>query len=221
MSIYKNTPYTYLIGWSKHNKWYYGVRYSKTCHPSDLWVSYFTSSNYVKNIRQELGEPDVIQIRKTFSNSNDAISWECNVIKRMSLHLDERFINQSAFPAMNTNTIIESNKRRIVSEETRKKISKSQKGKIISQAARKKISIAQKGKPKPKTSIGLKNKPKSEDHKIKIAKANTGKEFTEERKRNISKSKMGHKPLKICCIFCKDGKEFDPGNFAIHCNKNH
>lgn len=29
--------YTYRIGWSKLNKHYYGVRYSKRSHPSDLW----------------------------------------------------------------------------------------------------------------------------------------------------------------------------------------
>ena len=39
------TPYTYLIGWSNLNKFYYGVRYGKGCHPSDLWVKYFGSRN--------------------------------------------------------------------------------------------------------------------------------------------------------------------------------
>ena len=63
-----NIPYTYLIGWSKLNKYYYGVRYAKNCHPSDLWTKYFTSSKYVKQFREENGEPDIIEIRKTFSN---------------------------------------------------------------------------------------------------------------------------------------------------------
>jgi hypothetical protein len=36
MNIY-NTPYTYLIGWSNQNKYYYGVRYAKDCHPNDFW----------------------------------------------------------------------------------------------------------------------------------------------------------------------------------------
>lgn len=31
MTAVDNQPYTYLIGWSKLNKWYYGVRYSKKC----------------------------------------------------------------------------------------------------------------------------------------------------------------------------------------------
>ena len=41
-------PYTYIIGWSSLNKWYYGVRYAKNCKPEDLWKTYFTSSKHVK-----------------------------------------------------------------------------------------------------------------------------------------------------------------------------
>ena len=26
------TPYTYLIGWTKLDKWYYGVKYAKIAH---------------------------------------------------------------------------------------------------------------------------------------------------------------------------------------------
>jgi hypothetical protein len=36
--------YTYLIGWSKLDKWYYGVRYASNCNPDELWVKYKTSS---------------------------------------------------------------------------------------------------------------------------------------------------------------------------------
>lgn len=43
-------PYTYLLGWPEIDKWYYGVRYAKKCHPSDLWVTYKTSSRHVDSI---------------------------------------------------------------------------------------------------------------------------------------------------------------------------
>lgn len=56
-------PYIYLIGWSKHDRWYVGARYCKGAHPNDLWSSYFTSSQYVTAFRYVFGEPDVI---KTF-----------------------------------------------------------------------------------------------------------------------------------------------------------
>ena len=47
--------YTYLIGWTKYNIQYYGVRYAKGCHPDDLWKTYFTSSKYVKEFREKNG----------------------------------------------------------------------------------------------------------------------------------------------------------------------
>jgi hypothetical protein len=89
-----NIPYTYLIGWKKHNIWYYGVRYSKNCNPSDLWVTYFTSSNHVKKFRQQHGEPDIIQIRKTFVDIIRAKDWEEKVIKKMNCVISEKWLNR-------------------------------------------------------------------------------------------------------------------------------
>jgi len=86
-------PYTYLIGWSKHNKFYYGVRYAKGCSPNDLWKTYFTSSKRVSNLRVELGEPDIVQIRKTFTTKEKARLWEYNIIRRFGMISDERFLN--------------------------------------------------------------------------------------------------------------------------------
>jgi hypothetical protein len=56
-----HTPYTYLIGWSSTNKFYYGVRYAKKCNPSELFISYFTSSKHVKSYMKKHGNPDIIQ----------------------------------------------------------------------------------------------------------------------------------------------------------------
>lgn len=221
MTIYQHIPYTYLIGWTSCNMWYYGVRYSKDCNPDDLWISYFTSSKYVAELRDEIGEPDIIQIRKTFDCPSKAIKWESKVLKRMALHKDDRFINKSAFPAMNPIIIIESNKKRILSLETINKMRNSQKSRKISAEHRLKISIAHKGKPKKGTSMGLKGVPKTEEHRRKIAESNRGKPFSEERKNNISKARKGHKPSKVCCIICKCGKEYDPGNFTKHFAKIH
>lgn len=76
-------PYTYLIGWSKLNKWYYGVRFGKGCHPSELWVKYFTSSEIVSKFREENGNPDVIQVRKIFKSQYSAKEWEDKVLRRI------------------------------------------------------------------------------------------------------------------------------------------
>ena len=93
MNIY--IPYTYLIGWSKHNIWYYGRRTAKNCNPNDFWKTYFTSSTYVKEFRKQHGEPDILQIRKTFTNNPDACKlWESNFLKRIDAQNDSRFLNK-------------------------------------------------------------------------------------------------------------------------------
>ena len=90
-----NTPYTYLIGWSSLNTWYYGVRYASKCSPSDLWVSYFTSSEYVKEFRKKNGEPDVITIRKIFNNVDSARLHEHKALIRLKAALRPDFLNKS------------------------------------------------------------------------------------------------------------------------------
>lgn len=87
--------YTYLLGWSKHNKFYYGVRFAKGCHPNDLWISYFTSSKYVKEFRKHYGEPDIIQVRRTFDNTASARLWEEKVLKRLNVIKREDFLNRT------------------------------------------------------------------------------------------------------------------------------
>lgn len=56
ITILKNIPYTYLIGWTEHNIWYYGVRYAIGCNPKELFLSYFTSSEYVKDFIELNGQ---------------------------------------------------------------------------------------------------------------------------------------------------------------------
>lgn len=77
------TPYTYLIGWSQHDRWYYGCRYSKSATPAEFWVTYFTHSKYVREMRLQKGEPDIVQIRKIFRTADDCRRWEHKVLRRM------------------------------------------------------------------------------------------------------------------------------------------
>lgn len=95
MNIYNNIPYTYLIGWSKLNKWYYGVRFSKKCHPTDLCKTYFTSSKHVHEYIKIYGIPDIIQIRKTFDDPKKARLWENKVLRRLNVIHDIKWINKS------------------------------------------------------------------------------------------------------------------------------
>lgn len=88
------TPFTYLIGWKHLNKFYYGVRYAKDCHPSDLWSRYFTSSKQVHDYATKYGNPDIIMVRKTFKSRQDAINWETKVCNRLNVKDDPRWLNQ-------------------------------------------------------------------------------------------------------------------------------
>lgn len=88
-------PYTYLIGWSQYALYYYGVRYARNCNPNDLFVAYFTSSDLVKNKIEELGMPDIIQVRKTFENSYKAKIWESKVLRRMKAVARIDFLNRN------------------------------------------------------------------------------------------------------------------------------
>ena len=66
-------PYTYRIKFTKTNEYYYGVRHSKNCDPSDLWVTYFTSSKTVKDLIKMHGKENfVTEIRKIFNTPAEA-----------------------------------------------------------------------------------------------------------------------------------------------------
>lgn len=88
--------------------------------------------------------------------------------------------------------------KRIVSEETRKKISIALKGIKRSDEFKKKVSNAVKGRKlseeaKKRMSQRLKGRKLSEEVKQKISLSKKGKVFTEEHKNNISKAKLGTK----------------------------
>jgi len=85
-------PYTYRIKWSKLNLSYYGVRLKPKCD-ADIWKHYFTSSYRVKELRIEFGDPDIIEVRKTFLNEDAAIKWEQRVLKRLKVRKNDSWLN--------------------------------------------------------------------------------------------------------------------------------
>jgi hypothetical protein len=103
MNIYTNTPYTYRISWSKTGMNYYGVRYAKGCHPSDLFVTYFTSSDYVADYIKEHGLPDIIEVRKTFTGEDrrkKAILHEQQTLKRLKVVGRQDYLNKHDIKAI-------------------------------------------------------------------------------------------------------------------------
>ncbi len=95
-------PYTYLIGWTELDKWYYGVEYGlkkkPTANPANLWTAYFTSSSVVTYLRSKFGEPDVVSVRKIFPSGTSeermeqSINWEKKVLSRIDI-TQEKWIN--------------------------------------------------------------------------------------------------------------------------------
>jgi hypothetical protein len=173
MSIYReHIPYTYLVGWSSLNKYYYGVRFAKDCHPNEFWVKYFTSSQKVKHLRVTHGDPDIIQIRKTFKTKNSARLWEKKVLKRLDVLNEEKWLNENIAgatiqtPENNLSRSIKL-KGKKVSEFTKKVASITHKGKILSSETKQKLSELNRGSNHPQ--YGMKS---SEEKKKKISEKN-------------------------------------------------
>jgi hypothetical protein len=87
--------YTYLIGWSCYKKFYYGARWAKNCSPNDLWNTYFTSSKYVKEFREEHGEPDIIQIRKVFDDIQKCRDYERKILEKLNVLNNDIWLNKN------------------------------------------------------------------------------------------------------------------------------
>lgn len=117
-----------------------GVRYARGCHPDDLWSKYFTSSSKVKTIRKNLGEPDVIEVRKEFDCKEKALEWEEKVLTRMGVLKDEKWLNSSIGGKKFFNFGIPR------SEECRKKISEKRKQYISSLSDEDREKLAQRSR---------------------------------------------------------------------------
>ncbi len=189
-------PYTYIIGWTSLNKWYYGSSYGteKKAHPSQLWSTYFTSSRYVKAFREEYGEPDFIQVTNTFASSEETKEFERYVLKFIDAKRNPKFLNRSNGDGHYGGV-------GKVSEETRNRISVSMKGKLkgipLTEETKKKISESSKGRvhteeTKQKLRTHNLGKKHTSEAIQKIAEA--GKRLCkEETKKKISESTRGRK----------------------------
>jgi hypothetical protein len=169
-----STPYTYLIGWPSLDTWYYGCRYAIDCNPLDLWNPYKTSSKHVEQFIKEHGDPEVVQIRKIFTDREKAILWEHNVLRRLNVIHKNNWLNRTDNKAI-VNPIEEQISRA-------KSMGKSNKGRVLSEETKLKMSLAKKGK---------KGIPHTKEVKLKISASKKSKPLSEVHKENISKSLSG------------------------------
>jgi hypothetical protein len=185
----KNISFTYLLKHIPTNKYYYGVRFKKGCHPKDLWTKYFTSSKKVKGLIKRYGKKSFIfEIRKTFKTQQQAINWENKVLRRMKVIYREDFLNQTNNKSIDP-----------------KYLSKIRKGKNNpffnkkhTKESIEKIRLANSGKNNP-----MYGKPRTEEVKQKLRLANLGKKHTE---KSIEKMRLASSG-KNNAMYGKKGKK--------------
>jgi hypothetical protein len=193
----ENTPFTYKLIFKPTGQYYYGVRFAKGCHPSDLWDKYFTSSKHIHKLIKEYGLNSFsFKIMKTFTTEQAAIAHEYNVLTRVKADKNGKFINKTISKAIPSNSGLIIIHHSIIGCETFHDPELPipcgwLKG--ISDKHRSSLSNIRKGKPNPNK--GKKGKSKHP--------------CSEERKTSISRSRMN--TPKITCKYCD--KNIDPGNF--------
>ena len=149
----------------------------------------------LKEIRERFGEPDIIQIRKTFPDrADDAVLWEHRVLRKMKVIHKESWLNET------------DNKAWLMDEERKKKLSEIHMGKTLSKDHREAIgkSLAG-GKRSEETKEKLRQiafkrdksnyggKPLSEEHKKKLSDMKKGKPLSEEHKKKLSEAAKNRK----------------------------
>jgi hypothetical protein len=172
-------PFTYLLKHIPTNKYYYGVKFKKGCHPNDFWIKYFTSSKKVKGLIKRYGKKSFqFQIRKTFKTQQEAINWEHKVLRRMKVIYRNDFLNQSDNKSIDPKATIKANTGRVSpwlgkkhTEKTKRKMRLIRKNRIISKETSKKISKSLKKlykyKKHPRLGIRHTNKTKEKMSYIK------------------------------------------------------
>ena len=97
-------PFTYLIYCKATGQYYYGSRYSKHCHPDQLWTSYFTSSKVVKQLILEHGKDAfTFKVTKTFDSKEDARKWEYRFLCKVKASTNSNWLNSCLYYASISN----------------------------------------------------------------------------------------------------------------------
>ena len=214
-----NLYYTYVVGWSSLNKWYYGRRTSSKAHPKDLWITYFTSSKEVKAIQSIYGDPDVIQVRKTFTDKQNCIDWEIKVLRRLKVTESPKWLNISN-GQRGVGGKPKGSKEKL---STRQKKSESQRGKvtIISNITsdRMRVSVedgrylVQQGTHRYQRS-GAKDVPRTIEERQRQSETMKGSVPWNKGKVGVLPKIKGIPRPRCCCVIC--GKEVDVGNLHRH-----
>lgn len=164
--IYSNVPYTYFITFLLTGQRYYGVRYSKNCHPTDLWNTYYTSSKTIHDLIEQYGKTSFEhKIDKIFNDVNSAIIYETHYLKSIDAKNNSNFFNKhngdGKFSIYGTWTKLHKTNHynathKPCPKDRKLKISKAQIGKKIKESTKEKLRIAKLGVPNtPETNLKI------------------------------------------------------------------
>jgi hypothetical protein len=89
------TPFTYLLYCKATKQYYYGSRYSKGCHPSQLWNTYYTSSKVIKQLISEHGTTAFeAKVTRVFDTKEEARQWEYRFLCKVKASKNPNWLNQ-------------------------------------------------------------------------------------------------------------------------------
>ena len=88
-------PYLYFLKHYPTGRMYIGVQYGVKADPSNLWNSYFSSSEHVLSLL-ELDGPDAFyyKVRKIFEDKEQCIKYETRLLKKLGAADRTDFFNQ-------------------------------------------------------------------------------------------------------------------------------
>ena len=182
-------PFTYIVGWTKANIYYVGVKYAKGCKPEDLGTTYFSSSKKIGALWAYC-EPDFKCIYP-FDSPEEALWFEEVLQKEFNVLKSKQFANLhiggKEFGSLGP-----------MSEQQKKQLSAQRKGIKLSKEHRAKISEGGKRRPpcsaetRAKLSAALKGKKKSAEHIAKMSANATN--ISEETRAKMSAKKKGQVP---------------------------
>ena len=145
MTIY--SPYVYSIIFinpeTQLKEYYIGARYANSkyngiAHPSDLFKSYFTSSNIMLDYIKKYGiEHFHCKVRKVFKTKKETMVYEKKLLTKLNAKNRQDFINRS-----NGGLSYYSH---VLSEETKRKMSVAKKGKKFTEEHKNKLKLNHKG----------------------------------------------------------------------------
>lgn len=136
-------PYTYCVTHVPSGRRYYGVRTKRGCHPSDLWVTYFTSSRVVHGLIERDGHDSfTFEVRREFDSPAAALLWEDRVLRRLQVLRRTDWLNATIGGSLFRGPDHHSKK-------TKEKMSAAWATRVVSDQTRQKLSVMNTGERNP------------------------------------------------------------------------